>query len=343
MMNWRAFLIAAIFLCTCIDTHAADLLSLQKISATAAANPEAASTKQPWADVRAFGAKGDGETDDTRAILAAIEYARGLNNIVYFSPGSYKITAPLRIPPNVHLEGVGMGFGSVLRPIETEAIVIDGRDWPAFNNHTFRVTVKGLTIMMNKAPAFKAIRVEYAYNVVLQEVLIHDAAEGGGIRVFHSAHVALRDMILNGTGEGKGVGLSIKDADVKLYNPDIEGFWDGLVVEGDAGTHVFGGYFERNSSYAVKFIGAKFNTVIGARIATANRQTVAIGFWAAGAGGAPSEHNTIIGCHLDGLGGAGAVYQDRWSHDNMLMNTYVHGGIIRDGNTALQIQGGLVK
>lgn len=307
----------------------------------AATKSEVMPTKQPWADVRAFGAKGDGEADDTGAILAAIEYARKLNNIVYFSPGAYKITSPLKIPPNVHLEGVGMGFGSALRPVGTEAISIDGNEWPGFNHHTFRVSVKGLTIMMDKAPAFKAIRVEKAYNVVLQEVLIHNAGEGGGIKISQSAHVTLRDIIVNGLGEGKGVGVAIKEADVKLYNPDIEGFWDGLLVEGDAGAHVFGGYFERNNSYAIKFVGARFNTVIGARIATANQHTVAIGFWASGA--APSEHNTIIGCHLEGLGGKGTVYQDRGSRDNLLLNTYVHGGIMRDGNTPLQVQGGTIK
>src|SRR5690606_29391757 len=43
-------------------------------------------------NVRRFGAKGDGKTDDTQAIQAAIDAGTGT---VYFPKGSYRITAPL--------------------------------------------------------------------------------------------------------------------------------------------------------------------------------------------------------------------------------------------------------
>ena len=48
--------------------------------------------KRPWVDVRAFGATGDGVTDDTTAIQDAINYAatNGLN--VYAPEGHYKFT-----------------------------------------------------------------------------------------------------------------------------------------------------------------------------------------------------------------------------------------------------------
>ncbi|MBI4368592.1 MAG: hypothetical protein HY547_00005, partial [Elusimicrobia bacterium] len=51
-------------------------------------------TKGPWTDVRAFGAKGDGTTDDTAAIQAAIDAAKGS---VYFSAGIYAISATIKL------------------------------------------------------------------------------------------------------------------------------------------------------------------------------------------------------------------------------------------------------
>ena len=54
-------------------------------------------TTSPWVDVRAFGATGDGVTDDTQAIQAAIDYAQtrvvGVSQapMVYFPSGDYDI------------------------------------------------------------------------------------------------------------------------------------------------------------------------------------------------------------------------------------------------------------
>lgn len=47
---------------------------------------------RPWVDVRAFGAKGDGETDDTAAILAAIDSVPPMGGTVLFPPGTYIVS-----------------------------------------------------------------------------------------------------------------------------------------------------------------------------------------------------------------------------------------------------------
>jgi len=58
-------------------------------------------TKTPIVDVRYYGAKGDGITDDTTAIQNAINS----NKIIYFPPGTYKITSPLSLNSNNYLYG----------------------------------------------------------------------------------------------------------------------------------------------------------------------------------------------------------------------------------------------
>jgi len=48
--------------------------------------------KDPWVDVRAFGAKGDGVTDDTQAIQEAIKYANEFGGCVLFPNGTFVIS-----------------------------------------------------------------------------------------------------------------------------------------------------------------------------------------------------------------------------------------------------------
>jgi len=62
-------------------------------------------TKGPWVDVRAFGAKGDGATDDTAAIQAAIDSSR----LVMIPHGTYLTSSPLDVPNYTTLFGWGHG------------------------------------------------------------------------------------------------------------------------------------------------------------------------------------------------------------------------------------------
>ena len=276
-------------------------------------------TKQPLTDVRAFGAKGDGTADDTAAIQAALNFAEGTHGIVFFPHGTYKITSPLTVAPNVHLEGLGVGFGSVILPFKSAGLTIRGADLKAYNHFGFRNKISGLTIVMKNAPQSTAIIIDNAYTVKLEDLFIFDAGPGGGLTIANANHVTVTDVSLYGNGQGAGI--RIIDSDVKLYNMDIEGFHDGLVVRGDHGVQVLGGYIERNDGYAVKFDGASFNTVIGARVATGTKQGTAVGF----IGGA--HNNTVMGSSLNGLGGAATLVQDDRSKNNVVINCDVRGGV----------------
>lgn len=286
-------------------------------------------TKQPLSDVRAFGAKGDGVTDDTSAIQAALNFAEGTHGVVFFPHGQFKITSSLRIAPNVHIDGLGVGFGSVILPFNTTGMTIKGADLAKkYNGYGFRNRIKGVTIVMKNAPQFPAILIDSAYTVKLEDLFIFEAGAGGGVMITAANHITLEDVSLY--GNGKGTGISINDSDVKLYNIDIEGFYDGLVAHGDHGVQVLGGYIERNEGYAIRFQNASFNTIIGARVATASKQGTAIGFL----GG--SLHNTIIGSSLNGLGGDATLLQDDTSKNNLVINCDVRGGV-KKGATSLAV------
>ncbi len=76
------------------------------------------------ADVRDFGAAGDGERDDTAAVQRAIDSVAESGGVVHLPPGRYRVRA-LRVPAGVSLEGVysftSLRSGSWLFCVDTEA------------------------------------------------------------------------------------------------------------------------------------------------------------------------------------------------------------------------------
>lgn len=62
-----------------------------------------------FTSVKDFGAVGDGNTDDTNAIQAAMDAvnARPYGGTIYFPPGQYKITSTIELRQNVNVVGAG--------------------------------------------------------------------------------------------------------------------------------------------------------------------------------------------------------------------------------------------
>lgn len=87
------------------------------LSTVPAARPRAIPAIPPvseWANARAFGAKGDGATDDTAALQAAIDAHR----VVYLPIGWYLVSDTLRLKPDTVLIG--------LHPSATQIVLPDG-------------------------------------------------------------------------------------------------------------------------------------------------------------------------------------------------------------------------
>lgn len=68
---------------------------------------DSASLAKVFLDVKSFGAKGDGTTNDSAAIQAAIAQSVTTGIPVYLSPGTYLINAALSITANVSIIGAG--------------------------------------------------------------------------------------------------------------------------------------------------------------------------------------------------------------------------------------------
>ncbi len=67
-----------------------------------------------------YGATGNGSTDDTAAIQAAVNWtvATGNRGIIFFPLGTYKVTAPITFPAYTAPNGIlfrGVGMGSLIQ------------------------------------------------------------------------------------------------------------------------------------------------------------------------------------------------------------------------------------
>ncbi|NIA12583.1 MAG: hypothetical protein GWP08_00790 [Nitrospiraceae bacterium] len=78
--------------------------------------------------VKEFGAMGDGQTDDTAAIQAAIDAASGDGGNVLLPPGRYAVSGSLHIAPGVTVMGVHDAPVGFTAPTATVLLVTGGRD-----------------------------------------------------------------------------------------------------------------------------------------------------------------------------------------------------------------------
>lgn len=163
-------------------------------------------------NVHDFGARGDGQTDDTAALTHAIQ--RGDGRLV-FPRGDYLITRPLYIPLGLHgriaLDGSGgtakivmAGAGPALHLVGTHRRSALPADFlPPVWQKERMPTVSGLEIE-GRHPQADGIRIEGAMQPTLQGVLIR--------LVRHGIHLTNRDR-------------NVLIADCHIYNNTGIGIW----------------------------------------------------------------------------------------------------------------------
>lgn len=145
-----------------------------------------------------YGAKGDGTTDDTSAIAAAITAASAYpGGIVFFPGGTYRITAALSIPSRVSLMGAGARCTSLFLAHATA----NALEYAAETANQAR-SIKGLTILPAQSNSGKMISIESGGVLTVEDCTLGGALLTGiGVSVANAAtRVVLTacDLVTNG-------------------------------------------------------------------------------------------------------------------------------------------------
>jgi hypothetical protein len=107
----------------------------------------------------AFGAKGDGQADDTAAIQKALDAAGAAGGGTVFLPhGTFRVTAPLNVPAGVELRGV-LATGQIRPWFEPCLIRVDGRPDPSVD-----VSMAPAAISLQAGAGARGFTLGYAVN-----------------------------------------------------------------------------------------------------------------------------------------------------------------------------------
>ncbi len=247
-------------------------------ASAAMANQSAQASPSTMFDVRQFGAKGDGKTDDTKAIQAAIDAGK-LGGAVFVPPGVYP-SSELHLRPHVSMIGVpGWSYGST-GGSGGSVIRLNDPNAPSLLNITgaFGATIDGLCleggslgknthgILLNKPDYGKR---EDCFRIERSKVANFT---GNGVHLLRAWCFSIRHcMIAYSGGDGvmlrgwdgflldnwlsgnQGAGFAARDenASCTLTGNRIEWNGEGMVVAGGDGYNITGNFFDRSFGCAL--------------------------------------------------------------------------------------------
>lgn len=124
----------------------------------------------------AYGAEGDGVTDDAAAIDAALTAATSDGGVVYFPPGNYRRTTRLTLPSKVSLLGAGPDASAILIDHASNGAVLTA-------TATYRQHIAGLRISAAQANSGAVVTVAAAGKVTIANCYVGGANCDGSLLV----------------------------------------------------------------------------------------------------------------------------------------------------------------
>lgn len=181
---------------------------------------EAMQKVQTFIDVTAFGAVGDGVTDDTAAIAAAVVYAQARNADVWFptgATGTYVVSAFVPLSSNAALYSQGAtiqlktGSDSAIfailpgsSNIHIQGLTLDGN---AVNNAGTATEVGLIQIASTSGSPIT--------DVLIENCTVSDAYRSGIVALDGTERLVIRNCLIDGTTIESGINLSETGSTVK--------------------------------------------------------------------------------------------------------------------------------
>lgn len=172
-------------------------------------NPQIAAALPGFFNVQAYGATGNGSTDDTAAIQSAINAAATVNSAgtqggtVYFPPGVYACSGQLSLPglKAIKLLGAGglMGADKFLTdcPSSTLLFTGTGSTWPT-NLYGLQACIDARSTIGFTMDGLGVITINPTYSGLLLD-LSHYGSGGNDSSYYNIRHCAFADIYNNGT------------------------------------------------------------------------------------------------------------------------------------------------
>jgi len=296
-----------------------------------------------WHDVKQYGAKGDGTSDDAAAIAAASHGIPRSGGVLYLSPGDYAIRSTIVLRSGVSLRGAGMGVTRIIQAAGANLSSLVSYSAASF------VTVSDLTLDGNKAA--NSVRIDGLLNfdnssdVVVRNCEFKDTVGHATVGVALRFARENKRILLDGNyvHDSGSVGTTPADAiyvggsSIRIVNNLIVGASDtGIVYE------AVGASLEAPSDHAVIANNTIRNTPGG----------IAVDAAIAGTYGATTTvtGNTIEGVHA--VNGASIfVYKGARGKSqtavsvvaNVIRNSTEGHGILLDGVSEVAVNGNVLS
>lgn len=206
-------------------------------------------------NVKDFGASGNGSTDDTAALQAAINSLPQAGGQVFAPAGTYVVSSPITLREGTSL--VGVGAGSILR-VASGALGIDVLQIGDGGTTVSFASVRDIKISADgQKTGGAAIKLNNAYRVWLEGLAIE--FQYRGVYILNSTAVWLNRSDIRDTKENAitiesdlGQGFEWYIDRVLCDNPTVTNTGTGLLWDGGESLHVSHSNFQRfNNGFVV--------------------------------------------------------------------------------------------
>jgi hypothetical protein len=183
-----------------------------------------------------YGVTGDGVTNDTVAIQAAIDNAVVQNKAVYFPSGTYIISSTLNLPNNITLYGetqrkINQGANTYGTIIKTAANITMMQTTAVMPDFTFGIRIENISFWGNGSTGSALVIGDDATNhlsfgITLQNIDIQYV--GNGIKLNGAAYVTyLENITMAGTDQSGSYGIWFRRCQIsECHAMKIENFAD---------------------------------------------------------------------------------------------------------------------